>query len=188
MKRPLLSALLYASLALAANPALADLASDLSQLREGDMRKLVISDAPQPVDGAFQTLEGEAQNLAARNGKVRIVNFWATWCDPCRDEKPALDALNKSLSGEDFEVIAIATGRNSESSIKQFNSEVGIESLTSYVDPRGAMARQLGVLGLPVSIILDRDGREIARMTGGADWNSASARAIVERIIGDTGS
>ncbi|NNU79642.1 TlpA family protein disulfide reductase [Halovulum dunhuangense] len=189
MTRPILTALLYASLVLTANPLAAAgldpaLKAELEALREGDMRKLVFTGDARDTDGiTFQTAAGETRALSDSDGKVRIVNFWATWCAPCRQEKPALDALNKAMAGPDFEVIAIATGRNSLEGIARFNAEVGVESLTTYVDPASAAARAMGVLGLPVSIILDREGNEVARLAGGADWTSASTRAILDRLI-----
>ena len=185
MTRLLLTALLYASLAAAAIAGGLDDATraEIEGLKAGDMRKLVLTDGRDLSDAAFTDSEGIEMHLSDSNGKIRIVNFWATWCAPCREEKPALDALNRDLQGPDFEVIAIATGRNSSSSIKRFNAEYGIESLTTYLDPKSQMARELGVLGLPVSIIVDRDGNEIARLTGGADWSDAPARDILSRLI-----
>ena len=185
MTRILLTALLYASLAWCANAEGLDegLKTEIEALRAGDMRKLVLAEGRDLSDIAFTTEDGTPATLADSDGKIRIVNFWATWCAPCRQEKPALDALNRDLSGADFEVIAIATGRNTPEAIKRFNAEVGVESLTTYLDPRGAVARSAGVLGLPVSIIVDRNGTEIARLTGGADWSADSARAIIARLI-----
>ncbi|MEM7613584.1 MAG: TlpA disulfide reductase family protein [Pseudomonadota bacterium] len=189
MTRPLMIPLLYAALTLTAIPALAqgiptETLDQITEMREGDMRKLVVHDTAKPAgDVPYLTLDGTERTLADSNGKIRIVNFWATWCAPCKHEKPALDALNKDLNGPDFEVIAIATGRNSEAGIKKFNAEVGIETLVTYLDNRSAAARQMGVLGLPVSVVLDRDGNEIARLQGGADWTSESTRAIMDRLI-----
>lgn len=102
---------------------------------------------------------------------------------PCRQEKPSLDALNADLAGPEFEVIAIATGRNSPAGIKKFNKDVGVKTLTTYLDPKQQAAREMGVLGLPITVIVDSEGNEIARLQGGADWNSDSARAILARLI-----
>ncbi len=184
--RPL-AAFLYAVALACATPAAAtppQVLERMAELRAGDMRKLVVHDAPRPVPAIrFTTADGAARTLADSDGKVRVINFWATWCAPCREEKPALDALNAELGGEDFAVIAIATGRNSLDGIARFNAEHGIETLTTYLDDGMAAARAMGVLGLPVSVILDREGREIARLQGGADWTSASARAIIGALI-----
>jgi thiol-disulfide isomerase/thioredoxin len=190
MKRPFLTAaLLYAALAAFANPLPAqDLRpaqrAELAALREGDMRKLIIHETPVPVaDIAFTDREGHETTLAASNGRIRLVNFWATWCAPCRREMPALDALRRDLAGPDFEVVLIATGRNSPSAIDAFGAEVGIPALATFLDPKGKLAAAMNVPGLPVTVLLNREGEEIARLLGGADWNGESARAIVAAVI-----
>ncbi|MEM8572575.1 MAG: TlpA disulfide reductase family protein [Pseudomonadota bacterium] len=192
MKRfnALIGALLYTALAATANPASsqalgeAELAK-LAELREGDMRKLVIHDAPIPAgEAGFADLDGAEYTLADSNGQIRLVNFWATWCAPCRHEKPSLDRLEADLSGSDFHVIAIATGRNPPDAIKRFNEEVGIEALVTYVDPGSRVASEMRVPGLPVTVLIDRNGMEIGRLVGGADWTSDSARDIIAYLVG----
>lgn len=187
--RPILAAFLYAAAALGANPTAAagidaPLQAELEALRTGEMKKLVIHETSRDTpDIEWQTPEGTAVSLSDSGGKLRIVNFWATWCAPCRQEKPSLDALNADLAGPEFEVIAIATGRNSPAGIKKFNKDVGVKTLTTYLDPKQQAAREMGVLGLPITVIVDSEGNEIARLQGGADWDSDSARAILTRLI-----
>ena len=132
----------------------------------------------------FIDMQGNEAALYTFKGKVVVLNLWATWCAPCRIEKPALDALERDLGGPDFEVIAIATGRNSLEAIEDFNAEVGVTVLATHLDPKGALAAAMNVPGLPVTVILDRDGAEIGRLMGGADWDAASARAIVSYLAG----
>lgn len=188
MKLPLL-ALLYAALSLGANPVMADMSNAVDRqavldMRVDDMRKLKIHAAPiAPVLIPFTDVDGIEMTLADSNGKFRLVNFWATWCAPCREEMPELDTLNQEIGGDDFEVMTIATGRNRLSGINEFYAETEITSLPVLLDPKGQLARNMGVLGLPVTVLLDPDGHEIARLTGGADWNSDNAKAVIAAII-----
>ncbi len=181
--RLLLSAVLYTALGLGANAAFA---VDIASLREGSMLKLAVLDAPAEVPAtAFTDKDGGEHALADWKGKVTLVNFWATWCAPCRKELPALDALNRDLGGEDFAVVTIAAGRNALPGITRLFDEVGVKTLPVYLDPKLQLSREMGVIGLPVSILLDREGREVARMSGDAEWDSDSARAIVKALVDD---
>ncbi len=180
-------AVLYTALALGANAGFADTAR-LEALRQGDMKKLVFWDAPQAVsDQAFTTESGGKMRLADLRGKYLLVNFWATWCAPCRKEMPSLEALHEEFGGDSFAVVTIATGRNSETGIRRFFEEVGVDALPRHTDPKSALARDMAVLGLPISVLIDPEGREIARLRGDADWNSESARAIVAALTGAGG-
>jgi thiol-disulfide isomerase/thioredoxin len=172
----LAAALLYA--ALPAN------ATDLEPFLTGDMRKLVVHAEPVPTPATeFLDPAGQPSALAASNGAVRLVNFWATWCAPCRKEMPALEALQRDKGGPDFQVITIATGRNAPEAIARFREETGITALPDARDPRGRLAAAMGVPGLPVTVLLDRDGAEVARMMGDADWNGPAARAIIDALV-----
>lgn len=193
MMKPVLFALLYAGLALSANPVTASGLSPadleaLSEMREGTMKKLAFIDPVDVSSTSFFDANGNEVKISDSNGKIRVLNFWATWCAPCREEKPALDALNKQLKGPDFEVIAVATGRNKMEAIERFNEEHNVTTLEVFVDPKSSAARSMGVLGLPVTVILDRDGNEIARLQGGAVWDDGNARKILQQIIDGTGS
>jgi thiol-disulfide isomerase/thioredoxin len=158
--------------------------AEIEALRDGEMRKLTVHEAPAPApDVAFVGADGAETTLAASDGKLRVVNFWATWCAPCREEMPSLAALQEGLSGEDFEVLLIATGRNSPEGIEAFFEEAGIDGLETAVDAKGKLAREMAVPGLPVTLILNREGAEIARLMGGADWNGPSARAIMTDLL-----
>jgi len=180
-----LSALvLYTCLALGANAASADTAA-LEALREGDMKKLVFHAEPREVSQTpFETVGGGTGTLADFQGKIAVVNFWATWCAPCRKEMPMLSDLQTELGGEDFEVVTIATGRNPPPAMKTFFDEIGVDNLPLHRDPKQQIAREMGVLGLPITVILDRSGKEIARMQGDAHWNSDSAKAILTALTG----
>ena len=182
----LILAVLYTALALSANAAHADVAA-AEAARQGTMKKLLFSDPVEVSDIVFTDPEGGEFRLQDFGGKHVVVNFWATWCAPCRKEMPMLSELQDEFGGETFEVITIATGRNSIPGIRKFLDEVGVDNLPLYLDPKSKLGREMGVLGLPITVILDPEGREIARMRGDAEWNSESAKAVVRALIGDEG-
>ena len=121
--------------------------------------------------------------LADYEGQIVVLNFWATWCAPCRKEMPHLSALQDEMGGDDLQVVTVATGRNARPAMERFLAEIEVDNLPLHTDERQSLARSMGVLGLPATIILDREGRELGRMQGDADWSSQSAVAILTEII-----
>lgn len=181
--RKLKSILLYTALGLLANIGHAETAN-LEALRVGDMRKLVFHSEPiAGTDVAFLSEDGTEMTLEDFNGKYIALNFWATWCAPCRKEMPELSALQTDLGGDDFEVVTVATGRNPLPAMQKFFDQIDIDNLPLHTDARQSFARSMGVLGLPVTLIMDPEGNEIARLQGEADWHSESAVAIITALI-----
>ncbi len=185
----LFAAFVYTALTAGAIMVPGSAAADLAAaelMREGDMKKLIFHDAPQATSSANFELADDAgkTNLEAYEGKYVLLNFWATWCAPCRKEMPMLAALQTEFGGEDFEVVTIAVGRNSPEGIKQFFKETGIDNLPRHQDPQQSLASQMGIFGLPITVLIDPDGREIARLRGDADWSSENARAIIATVLG----
>jgi thiol-disulfide isomerase/thioredoxin len=179
--RQLVVAALYSGALFAANAAVAQ--QDLADLREGDMRKLVLQESPVEVSQAAFLGDEEAETtLQDLAGEVVVLNFWATWCAPCREEMPTLAKLQEELGDEGVRVATIATGRNDPVEVDRFLTEVGADALPRWRDPRQALAREMGVLGLPVTVILNREGQEVARLTGDADWSSESSLAILRAL------
>ena len=182
------SVMLYAALMSGANAGGVDLAA-LSDLRSGDMRKLVVHAQPEESSAVvFTKADGTEMSLADFEGKTILLNFWATWCAPCRKEMPALNEAQKVLGGDKFQVVAVATGRNDLGAINAFFTEYGVENLEVYLDPNSALGRDMGIFGLPITVVLDPSGKEIARMRGEADWASEEAFAILRAAIGGSKS
>ncbi len=181
----LLAALVYTGLALMANP-LAGVAADfaaVAALREGDMKKLVLHEAPQAIaDVELVDLDDQPHRLTDHAGKWLVVNFWATWCAPCRKEMPTLSNLQTAMAGEPVEVITVATGSNPVPAIRKFIGEIGATNLPLYRDPKQQLAREMSIMGLPVTVILDPEGREVARLIGDAEWDSESAVSILKAV------
>lgn len=183
----LASLVLYMALGLSANAAAADM-SKIADMREGDMKKLVLyTDPPAAPDTAFVTEDGSEATLAQFRDKYVLLNLWATWCAPCRKEMPMLSELQAEMGGEAFEVVTIATGRNAPPAMKKFFDEIGVDNLPLHRDPKSQLARDMGVFGLPVTVILDPEGNEVARLTGDADWASDNAKAILAAFIDGEG-
>jgi thiol-disulfide isomerase/thioredoxin len=177
-------AALYTALIALANPAFADVEA-AKAAATGDMRKLVFHAEPKPAGTVdFMTFEGEPLNLEAWQGKWVVLNFWATWCAPCRHEMPMLSELQTELGSETFEVLTIATSRNPPEKMEAFFAEIGVENLPLHRDPRSMLAREMGVLGLPVTVILNPEGEEVARLTGDADWSAQAARDVLDALMG----
>ena len=178
------SMVLYAALAVGANSAMADTVA-LEALREGLMKKLIFHSESKPVsDKVFTDPDGGEHRPSDYKGKYILVNFWATWCAPCRKEMPSLDNLQETLGGDAFEVVTVATGRNTVPGIKMFFAKAGVTHLPILLDPKQALSRDMGVLGLPITMLIDPEGREIARLRGDAEWDSDSALAIIGALIG----
>lgn len=157
---------------------------DWAGVRDAGLPKLAELAEPRlSPDVALTDPDDAEHRLADWQGKVLLVNFWATWCAPCREEMPSLDALQAELGGDDFQVLTVASGRNPPAAIDRFFEEEGIEQLPRLMDPRQQLARAFGVVGLPVSVLIDREGREVARLIGDADWNSPAAHSVIEQMI-----
>ena len=162
---------------------LSPVAAALAGLNKGEMAAFIVNaSTPDISQVAFKDAEGKDVRLGAWHGKVVLVNIWATWCVPCRKELPALDKLQAELGGKDFEVIALATDRGGLDKPRKFWTDTGIKSLALYADSNSAQ-RDLGVIGLPTTLLVDRQGREVGRLIGPAEWASPDAMALVQAAM-----
>ncbi len=173
-----LLAVLYTGLALGANPAAAE---DLSALLTGDMAKLTLAEPTALPEAALLSMTDEEASLAAYNGQWVVLNFWATWCAPCRAEMPSLDRLQAAMP--ELAVVPVATGRNPPEAIARFWEEAAITHLVTLRDPKSLLARQIGVAGLPVTLILNPEGQEVGRLIGDAAWDAEEAQALLKALM-----
>ncbi len=159
-------------------------AADLKPLATGTVAEFKAAEAPKEAASiAFQDAAGQAIGLPHFRGKVVLLNLWATWCAPCIKEMPALDRLQGALGSDEFEVVALSLDRAGPEKAKEFLDKLGVTHLRFYIDPSMKAGRALGAQGLPVSILLDRSGRELGRLVGPAEWDAAEAQALIRAAL-----
>ena len=133
----------------------------------------------------FLDIDGNERSLDGFQGRIIVLNLWATWCAPCRKEMPSLDNLQAKLGSDDFEVIALAVDRGDLSKVLGFYDEIGIENLAVYHDPSAKSGRVLRAPGLPTTLIIDRDGNEIGRVLGDAAWDGEEVTSLLSAAIAE---
>jgi thiol-disulfide isomerase/thioredoxin len=159
-------------------------ASGLRHLATGPMTPFVVKPIPEPIAKiAFRDESGAELSLENWRGRVVLLNLWATWCAPCRKEMPALDALQQRLGSPDFEVAALSLDRQGAETARAFLADTKAANLKLYVDPTAKALDGLKAVGLPATILIDREGREVGRLLGPAEWSSPEAVALIERVI-----
>lgn len=135
----------------------------------------VLSLHPQPLEMPplrFTDENGVPTSLQAFRGRVVLLNVWATWCAPCVKEMPALDRLQAALEGQAFEVVTLSIDTEGLSAVWPFFTRLGISHLRPYVDSFHEASDSLSASGIPITLLIDQDGREIARKIGVAPWNA----------------
>lgn len=141
-------------------------------------------ESPQPLPPiAFTDESGRPLTLDGWRGKVVLLNVWATWCGPCRTEMPTLDRLQAELGGDRFEVIALSIDRAGVGVVRKFFDEIGIEHLRIFIDDTMKVSRDLRILGLPATLLIDPEGRELGRLMGPAEWDTPDMIAFFRTKI-----
>ncbi len=134
---------------------------------------------------AFKDGEGRDRALANWKGRAVLLNLWATWCAPCRKEMPALDRLQAELGSDRFEVVALAVDKAGVQGARKFFDETGVKSLAIYVDATARAGTTLKSIGLPTTLLIDAQGREVGRLTGPAEWDSEEAKRLIRTVVGE---
>jgi thiol-disulfide isomerase/thioredoxin len=112
-----------------------------------------------------------------------LLNVWATWCGPCRKEMPGFDRLQAQLGGKHFQVAALSLDRGGEAAVQKFYAETGVHRLAIFIDVSGRAGSTLGLIGLPGTLLIDSQGREVARLIGPAEWDSPEMLAFLQSQI-----
>ncbi len=161
----------------------------LAPLAKGDVASVVIAKAAHPaLPLAFQDAAGKPLTLADFKGRALLVNLWATWCVPCRAEMPALDRLQAKAGTYAFQVVAINVDTARLDRPKAFLDEIGVTSLARYADTKADSFEALRLagksLGLPTSLLIDRNGCELGVLGGPAAWDGADAAGLIGALKG----
>jgi thiol-disulfide isomerase/thioredoxin len=141
--------------------------------------------APKPMPPlSFTDRDGKPLSLQDFKGRLVVLDIWATWCSPCRAEFPRLDRLQAALADQGLVVLPLSVDQGGKKPVERFYDEVKVTALGEYLDPSGSSAKALGLRGLPTTLILDREGREIGRLEGEAAWDSAAMLDLFKRLLG----
>jgi thiol-disulfide isomerase/thioredoxin len=158
---------------------------DGKRLNTGAMAGFVFKKAATtPPSVAFKDADGHERTLTNWRGRAVLLNLWATWCAPCRKEMPALDRLQAALGSDRFEVVALAVDKAGVEGARKFFDETGVGSLAIYVDTTARAGTTLKTIGLPTTLLIDREGREVGRLTGPAEWDSEEAKRLIRTVVG----
>ena len=145
---------------------------------------VLLHDTPQPLPIiSFSDESSNSLTLEHWNGKVILLNIWATWCGPCRQEMPTLDRLQAALGSDRFIVIALSIDRAGNSVVRKFFDEIGIRHLDIFIDQTMKVARDLRVSGLPGTLLIGPDGQELGRLIGPAEWDTAEKITFFKTVI-----
>jgi thiol-disulfide isomerase/thioredoxin len=167
-----------------AEPAALPSGPGVNRLSVGQMAAFVFKKAPEEVtDLPFQDKDGKQRTLKEWQGKVLLVNLWATWCAPCRKEMPSLDRLQAELGSDKFEVLPISADKTGIEGAKKFLDQIKVKNLGVYADPTVRIHSGLKAIGMPASLLIDAKGRELGRLIGPAEWDSPEAKALIKAAI-----
>ncbi len=161
----------------------------IAPFAKGEVAALAAADEPRRLQTlAFKGADGKDMTLDGFAGKTVLVNLWATWCVPCREEMPALNALQKDLGSDKFEVVAINIDTGDDEKPKAFLTETGVDALGFYRDPTmdvfNVLKKEGLAFGLPATFLLDDKGCLIGSMNGPAEWHSNDAKALIGAALG----
>ncbi len=136
-------------------------------------------------DFALPDLEGKVQRLADFRAKVVLLNFWATWCPPCRAEMPSMETSYQAYKDQGFVILAVSSNVQGAAIVQPFMDQNRL-SFPTLLDPTGRVGGMYGVRSIPTSYLLDRQGRVVSREIGARNWSNAEARALIASLLNET--
>jgi thiol-disulfide isomerase/thioredoxin len=153
-------------------------------LSTGHMTAFVFKKTPEAVpDAVFLDASGKERTLKDWQGKVVLLNLWATWCAPCRKEMPSLDRLQAELGSDTFEVVAVSVDKTGIDGAKKFLEQIKVGKLGVFADPNIKLGTELKAIGMPATILIDRESREVGRLVRPAEWDSEDAKRLIKAML-----
>ena len=138
-----------------------------------DLKNLVVHKIPKTYDNViFLDDADEEINIQNLNSELIILNFWATWCEPCKEEMPSLDRLQQKYDKQDFQILAISVDRGPKKKSVNFFNEYEIQNIDLFFDDKNNIPREVKAAGLPFSFFIDQEGNQIAKFIGPTQWDS----------------
>ena len=150
---------------------------------KGELRKFIFSDGTEPLPKPIVLDINENVVEIGSNDDILLINFWATWCAPCKKEMPSLNTLAENMKFDDVRIITVASGRNSKEAIEAFFSDNNLANLNKFRDPKGKIAMSYGVTALPTTVLIDPSRKEIGRIIGDIDWNNENIRSFLRNLL-----
>ncbi len=158
--------------------------ANISFAETSEINKFLFKENPQPIENLeVLDISDNKTDIFNEGFNLLLINFWATWCSPCTKEMPSLNKLQSKFEKNQLKIVTIATGRNNPNKIIDFFEEYNLTNLENYRDPKGKLALELGVVGLPFSIIISRDRKDIGRLIGPIDWSKKEVEDLFLELI-----
>jgi thiol-disulfide isomerase/thioredoxin len=179
--------LLLSAVIVSISPSLASEEAQACRAPEGAFVQFEVAQPPRlATTQTFVDGEGRSRILAEFRGEGVVLNLWATWCAPCVREMPQLDRLKERLASDGIRVLALSEDRGGAPLVKKFYDVNGIKNLEVLIDVGGNVLRDMRIRGLPTTVLIDADGREVGRALGAAEWDSDAVVAFLRRCLGKT--
>jgi thiol-disulfide isomerase/thioredoxin len=153
-----------------------------SKKKESVQSEAVVKEKSPAADITVISMKNVPLKLSDLKGKVVLLNFWATWCPPCRDEMPSMMKLNSAMAGKPFQLVAVSIDEGGVPEIEAFFKESGF-NFPAYTDPEGKATETYGVTGVPESFIIDKNGMLVKKVIGPLAWDSPDTISFLEGLM-----